>query len=54
MMTGHGHTVEQRRGELPLFDGVERRLVEQRDRPQDLGLLTLPFGPIVASMITMP
>src|SRR3954466_2429227 len=35
----HRYAVEQRRRELPLLDGIECRLVEQRNRPQHLCVL---------------
>ena len=38
MMTGTGAAVHQRRSELPLLDGVERRLIEQGNRFQHVGL----------------
>src|SRR3954471_4374105 len=41
----YGHAVEQRRREFPLAYGVECRVVEQRDRPQDLRVRHLPAGP---------
>ena len=40
----HGDAVEQRRRELPLLDCVERRLVEQRNRPQNFGVLDPAVG----------
>src|SRR5437660_149176 len=36
---GYRHAVQQRGGELPLLHRFERGRVEQRDRPQHLGLL---------------
>src|SRR5262245_57092171 len=45
---GHRHddrhrlTVEQRRRVLPLFHGVERRRIKQRNRPQHFGFLHVP------------
>src|SRR5688572_21247841 len=36
---GHGHVVEQRRRVLPLPDGVDGRLVEERDRTKDAHVL---------------
>jgi hypothetical protein len=47
-------SVQQRRRELPLADCVERRGLEQRMRAQDFRILHFPFGPIVASTITVP
>lgn len=41
-------------GELPLPHGVECRLIDERNRPQDLRRLDGASGAIVASMITTP
>src|SRR5215218_5993624 len=41
----YGHAVEQRRRELPLAYGIECRIVEQRDGPQDLRVGDLPARP---------
>src|SRR3989454_480490 len=41
----HRHAVEQRRRELPLFHRIERRRVEQWDRPEHFGLFDLTVGP---------
>jgi hypothetical protein len=40
----HGHAVEQRRRVDPLLDGVDRRLVEEGDAPQDLHVRHLALG----------
>src|SRR5687768_878721 len=40
----HGDVVEQRRRELPLLDRIERRLIEERNRSQDLGVLHASVG----------
>src|SRR5260370_31153276 len=37
----HRHAVEQRRRELPLLDGIERRCIEQRDRSEHFCFLHL-------------